>query len=522
MKKAFKTGDRLPELKGVKWLLKADKIGAEKLTGVTIFSSRSEICTSIIPDMNKVQKKYKDLLAVAAVTDEDQSTVDKFLSGKGSKIEYTVGILPAKTYSSLHIDSYPQMFLIDGERNILWEGHPIRVGKFLDSYIHNAKEGFNPKTAAQDKKKIYQSFGEIEGRLSRHLTEKAELRSRAAQMLQIFPDDGEMDAVVNSCSVRVPGEIFEEPKEAEWLGKKQGTFGKMYTAVSAFSLGQPGWMNKIPYLSRIQTKHSGKVSVFSLVYVPDKAAGKSEGIEKNFQDLPIGKVDHIVYTRYISEIYDNLGETVFILDKNRKILWKGHTFDAEKILERLVSGELKEPDLLAYAGMCEDFEAIPTVRSYYSIKSAEFKKIKSEALKILKIMPDSHSILTHLVNLSLLAVRKKACTKQEAEKVCADINIENFSSGQLCRLLGYFHSEYTELFPPKEFSLRLFSQAVKLEPNSADNLRRCIELLPLLKNIPEIRDVINEAVEQFSKESSDSAEKRKLKDLLKKKSGSKK
>jgi len=90
-------------------------------------------CKTSIPHLSALQAKYKDRGVVfVGVSEEDESTVTKFVSSMGSKMAYTVAIDPSGVLNSYNTKfkprGIPHAFVIDKNGKVTWSGHPMESG----------------------------------------------------------------------------------------------------------------------------------------------------------------------------------------------------------------------------------------------------------------------------------------------------------------------------------------------------------------------------------------------------------
>lgn len=84
-------------------------------------------CRQSIPHLNEVYKKHKDRgLEIIGVTDEDSSTVSKFV--KDVPIDYPVAFdSNGKFAKPFGIRGIPHAMILDKAGKVVWEGHPMSL-----------------------------------------------------------------------------------------------------------------------------------------------------------------------------------------------------------------------------------------------------------------------------------------------------------------------------------------------------------------------------------------------------------
>src|SRR4051812_18347900 len=141
---AAELGDPAPEIKIAKWI----KGEPAKITGdgtyvVEFWATWCAPCRQSIPHLTEMQKKFKDVTFIG-VSDEKESTVQKFVDDMGSKMDYRVAIDDGKKTGASYMEAFgvngiPHAFVVKDQK-IIWQGHPmdnleesleqIRTGKY--------------------------------------------------------------------------------------------------------------------------------------------------------------------------------------------------------------------------------------------------------------------------------------------------------------------------------------------------------------------------------------------------------
>lgn len=119
-------------------------------------------CRTSIPHLTEMQKKFKDVIFVG-VTDEESSTVKKFVAKMGDKMDYVVAIddegQTSKGYmQEFGIDGIPHAFVVDLEGRVVWQGHPMAgLAQALEQIVAGkydlAAEKLKAKKAAEAEEK---------------------------------------------------------------------------------------------------------------------------------------------------------------------------------------------------------------------------------------------------------------------------------------------------------------------------------------------------------------------------------
>lgn len=119
---------KAPEIKVTEWISqKPDTKG--KFILVDFWATWCGPCRKAIPELNEIQKQFKDDLVVIGLSDE---TVEKVKSMKEPVIDYYYGIDPeGVTKNELKVQGIPHVILIDPEGIVRWEGFPLLEGHEL-------------------------------------------------------------------------------------------------------------------------------------------------------------------------------------------------------------------------------------------------------------------------------------------------------------------------------------------------------------------------------------------------------
>lgn len=124
--------EKAPELKVTEWISeKPDTKG--KFVLVDFWATWCGPCRKAIPELNEIQKQFKDDLVVIGLSDE---TAEKVKAMKEPVIEYYHGVDPQATMKkSLEVQGIPHVILIDPKGIVRWEGFPLLEGHELTTKI---------------------------------------------------------------------------------------------------------------------------------------------------------------------------------------------------------------------------------------------------------------------------------------------------------------------------------------------------------------------------------------------------
>lgn len=120
--------EKAPELTVTEWISeKPDTKG--KFVLVDFWATWCGPCRKAIPELNEIQKQFKDDLIVVGISDE---TVEKIKAMKEPVIDYYHGIDPQGTMKkALEVKGIPHVILIDPKGVVRWEGFPLLEGHEL-------------------------------------------------------------------------------------------------------------------------------------------------------------------------------------------------------------------------------------------------------------------------------------------------------------------------------------------------------------------------------------------------------
>jgi thiol-disulfide isomerase/thioredoxin len=124
----------VPDLNVEKWY--SDKPGstAGKCVIILFWTSQSEACRRVIPDLNALQKKFSDNLVVIGVTSESEREVSQMTD---LPIEFYYGSDgKSVTRTTVGVTSLPCALLVDPKGIIRYQGHPAALKEdAIDRYF---------------------------------------------------------------------------------------------------------------------------------------------------------------------------------------------------------------------------------------------------------------------------------------------------------------------------------------------------------------------------------------------------
>lgn len=120
--------EKAPALTVTEWISeKPDTEG--KFVLIDFWATWCGPCRKAIPELNEIQKQFKDDLIVIGISDE---TAEKVKAMKEPVINYYSGIDPRATMKkALEVEGIPHVILIDPKGIVRWEGFPLLKGHEL-------------------------------------------------------------------------------------------------------------------------------------------------------------------------------------------------------------------------------------------------------------------------------------------------------------------------------------------------------------------------------------------------------
>ena len=97
-------------------------------------------CVKSIPHLNELYLKFKDNVHFVGVTSGELNSIVQFVQSKKDVMTYPVAIdIDNVVHDELNIKGIPALFIIDGDCNIIWNGHPMdtEVEEQLNKIVNN-------------------------------------------------------------------------------------------------------------------------------------------------------------------------------------------------------------------------------------------------------------------------------------------------------------------------------------------------------------------------------------------------
>lgn len=116
-------GKKAPAFFVQKWLNTSSVDTRGKVVLIDFWATWCGPCKAVIPELNELQKKFKDKLVVMGISDESADTVKSFM--ETTKMEYAVGIDTTKKMSKeIGVRGIPHVVIISPDGIVRWQGFP--------------------------------------------------------------------------------------------------------------------------------------------------------------------------------------------------------------------------------------------------------------------------------------------------------------------------------------------------------------------------------------------------------------
>ena len=134
-------GDKAPEfINETQWLKGEAPDLANGITIIELWKSSCSSCRDEIEHLTYLQKVYGDRIHIVSLNRDPINILEKFIDSHNDEIGYTVGHVPNEVYSKYEEGRVPHCFIIDEERNVLWEGPPSKIEEVLDKILAGARD----------------------------------------------------------------------------------------------------------------------------------------------------------------------------------------------------------------------------------------------------------------------------------------------------------------------------------------------------------------------------------------------
>lgn len=158
---AVDVGDPAPSLTGTTWVRGGAPHFKDQYTVVEFWSTTCKECESAVPFLSGLQKRYGEKVAVVGLSDEPLEDIAVYVGEKGDRLGYSVGKVPPEVGDRYMEggDGVPQVFLVDREGVVVWEGHPTEMEDVLAKALAGELDVERIKRVSRLEKALRESIG---------------------------------------------------------------------------------------------------------------------------------------------------------------------------------------------------------------------------------------------------------------------------------------------------------------------------------------------------------------------------
>jgi thiol-disulfide isomerase/thioredoxin len=143
-------GEKAPELL-IEEMLTDRPVKEGKVVLIDFWATWCPPCRATIPELNELQKKFKDDLVVIGVSNESASRVRKFLRDR--EVDYALGVdARSRTATEIGVTHIPHVLVISTDNVVRWQGFPLDEKDRLTEKIVQKVIDADPGVAARRKK----------------------------------------------------------------------------------------------------------------------------------------------------------------------------------------------------------------------------------------------------------------------------------------------------------------------------------------------------------------------------------
>ncbi len=154
-------GQKVPDYAIQKWVTKTPDTKG-KIILIDLWATWCGPCKKAIPELNKLQKEFKDDLVIIGLSDEPANVVQDFM--KKTKIDYSMAVdTKGKLKKKLNVMGIPHVIIVDTSGIIRWQGLPSdKKDKLTSDLIETIieKDPGVAKRREEDKKKDEQTHND--------------------------------------------------------------------------------------------------------------------------------------------------------------------------------------------------------------------------------------------------------------------------------------------------------------------------------------------------------------------------
>jgi cytochrome c biogenesis protein CcmG/thiol:disulfide interchange protein DsbE len=140
-------GKKSPTFSVAKWLSKEPERKG-KVVLIDFWATWCPPCREAIPELNKLNEKFKDDLVIIGVSDEEAAKVKDFM--KTTQMDYSVALdASAKMKKAIKVTGIPHVLIISTDGIVRWQGFPFSNEEPLTADIVQQVIDADPGVAAR-------------------------------------------------------------------------------------------------------------------------------------------------------------------------------------------------------------------------------------------------------------------------------------------------------------------------------------------------------------------------------------
>jgi len=180
---SLKIGDPAPKLDIAKWVKGSPvkEFATDKVYVVEFWATWCGPCRQTIPHLTDLAKQYKDKVTIIGVNSfevppgttgtEHFAMVEAFVKEMGAQMEYNValdgpeGKMATTWMEAAAQNGIPTAFVVGGQKQILWIGHPMELKPVLDDVIAGKWDVKAARAKAEEDARLAAELDEMMGKL---------------------------------------------------------------------------------------------------------------------------------------------------------------------------------------------------------------------------------------------------------------------------------------------------------------------------------------------------------------------
>jgi thiol-disulfide isomerase/thioredoxin len=232
---SLKIGDSAPKLEIAKWVkgTPVKEFAANQVYVVEFWATWCGPCRQSIPHLTELAKQYKGKVTIIGVnsfevppgtTSTDYfAAVEAFVKEMGAQMEYSVALdgpegKMATTWMEAAAQSgIPTAFVVGGDKQILWIGHPMELKPVLDDVLAGKWDVKAARAKAEEEARLAAELDEMMGKLMSAL-EVGDSKTALKEIDTIIAKRPELKPLLIGLKVDI---LFDtDPKAAVALAKE--------------------------------------------------------------------------------------------------------------------------------------------------------------------------------------------------------------------------------------------------------------------------------------------------------------